>query len=336
MENKLKHLEIPSSEITPENIYLSRRDFLKAGLIVGATTLLSACKGKSVGNSSVLQPQTPLPGWSSIRPTSGPQIPDNAQGQTTDELGSKLNTFEEITTYNNYYEFSESKTYPAVGSQNLVTTGWMVHVGGLVHNPKTYSLDDLVRFSHKDRVYRLRCVEGWSMVIPWSGFELNELLKDVQPMGSAKYVAFTTALDPDHMPMQNFGLYPWPYTEGLRLDEAMNKLTILATGMYGQELPKVDGAPLRLVVPWKYGFKSIKAIYKIDLTEEQPKTFWNTVNGYEYGFYSNVNPYVDHPRWSQASERRIGELGRRATLLFNGYYDEVAQLYTGMDLKVNY
>jgi sulfoxide reductase catalytic subunit YedY len=188
-----------------------------------------------------------------------------------------------------------------------------------VHNPKTYSIDDLGKFQQKERIYRLRCVEAWSMVIPWTGFELSDLLKEVDPMASAKYVAFTTLMDLDHMPMENFRVHPWPYTEVLRLDEAMQQLTILTTGIYGHALPKVDGAPLRLVVPWKYGFKSIKAIIKIELTDKQPVTFWNTINSNEYGFFSNVNPNVDHPRWSQASERRIGELGRRSTLMFNGY-----------------
>jgi sulfoxide reductase catalytic subunit YedY len=211
-----------------------------------------------------------------------------------------------------------------------------VEVGGMVHNPKTYALDDLLKFEQKERVYRLRCVEAWSMVIPWTGFELGDLLRQADPLTSAKYVRFVTLMDKTQMPGEGDPLYPWPYNEGLRLDEAMQRLTILATGLYGKPLPNQDGAPLRLVVPWKYGFKSIKAIVKIELTDQRPETFWNDIAPNEYGFYSNVNPNVDHPRWSQASERRIGELSRRDTLMFNGYSDEVASLYTGMDLKVNY
>jgi methionine sulfoxide reductase catalytic subunit len=336
MERKLKHVDVPSSEITPESLYLSRRDFLKAAGIVSASALLAACGVASFGKSETAGTQTPLPGWNSLTPTPGPHVPDNAQGQMTDELGDKLNTLQDITSYNNYYEFSEDKQSPSYVARNFNTSSWTVHVVGLVHNPRIYTIDDLLKFQKKERIYRLRCVEAWSMVIPWTGFELSDLLKEVEPMASAKYVAFTTLMDLDHMPMENFRVYPWPYTEGLRLDEAMQRLTILATGMYGHDLPKVDGAPLRLVVPWKYGFKSIKAIVKIELTDKQPATFWNTINSDEYGFYSNVNPNVDHPRWSQATERRIGELNRRTTLMFNGYYDEVASLYTGMDLKANY
>jgi sulfoxide reductase catalytic subunit YedY len=336
MEHKLKHVDVPYSEITPEGFYQSRRDFLKAAGIVSASAFLAACGIASIGKSHPAGSQTPLSGWSALTPTPGHPIPDNAKGQTADEMGDKLNTLQDITSYNNYYEFSEDKQSPAYLARNFNTSSWSVHVAGLVHNPKTYTLENLGKFQQKERIYRLRCVEAWSMVIPWTGFELGDLLMEVEPLASAKYVAFTTLMDLDHMPMENFRVYPWPYTEGLRLDEAMHRLTILATGMYGHDLPKVDGAPLRLVVPWKYGFKSIKAIVKIELTDKQPATFWNTINPNEYGFYSNVNPNVDHPRWSQATERRIGELGRRPTLMFNGYYDEVASLYMGMDLKANY
>jgi sulfoxide reductase catalytic subunit YedY len=206
-----------------------------------------------------------------------------------------------------------------------------------VHNPKAYAIEDLLnRFVQKERIYRLRCVEAWSMVIPWVGFELADLLKEVEPMTSAKYVGFETIFDPANMPGQKDNSYPWPYTEGLRLDEAMHPLTILGTGLYGKPLPAEDGAPIRLVVPWKYGFKSIKAIIKIDLVEQQPATMWNTIASNEYGFYSNVNPEVDHPRWSQKSERRIGGSSRRETLMFNGYAADVESLYAGMDLKKNY
>jgi sulfoxide reductase catalytic subunit YedY len=217
------------------------------------------------------------------------------------------------------------------------TSPWQVQVYGLVNNPKTYAMEDLLKkFDQQERIYRLRCVEAWSMVIPWTGFQLSDLLKEASPQAGAKYVRFETLYDPDQMPGQKDRLYPWPYNEGLRLDEAMNQLTLLATGLYGKALPPQDGAPIRLVVPWKYGFKSIKSIIKIELTDQQPATMWSTIAPNEYGFYANVNPEVDHPRWSQKTERRIGELGRRKTLMFNGYSDEVASLYAGMDLRANY
>jgi methionine sulfoxide reductase catalytic subunit len=330
MERKLKHVAVPSSEITPHSVYLSRRDFLKAAGIVSAAAFLAAC-GANL-------PSTTGTGSGSVTPTltQSPPVPDNAQGQTTDELDNPLNTFDEITNYNNYYEFSTSKQAVNSLSKNFKPTPWAVEVGGLVQNPKTYALEDLLKFEQKERIYRLRCVEAWSMVIPWTGFELADLLDEVQPMTSAKYVHFVTLMDKTRMPGEGNTLYPWPYSEGLRLDEAIQRLTIIATGLYGQPLPNPDGAPLRLVVPWKYGFKSIKAIVKIELVEQQPETMWNDIAPDEYGFYSNVNPNVDHPRWSQASERRIGELSQRPTLMFNGYADEVASLYTGMDLRANY
>jgi methionine sulfoxide reductase catalytic subunit len=336
MESKLMHVAVPSSEITPEKLYLTRREFLKAAGIASAAAFLAACgvtPGRQIAPAGV---PTPVPGWSALTPTPSPRVPDDAQGLATDEFGNKLNTLDEITNYNNYYEFSEDKQAPAGLSKNFKPSPWSVQVGGLVQNPKTYAIEDLLKFQQKERIYRLRCVEAWSMVIPWTGFELGDLLKEVQPMASAKYVAFTTLMDTKQFPNEASGYYPWPYTEGLRLDEAMQRLTILATGMYGHALPNVDGAPLRLVVPWKYGFKNIKAIVKIELTDKMPATFWNSISSNEYGFYSNVNPNVDHPRWSQATERRIGEVSRRPTLMFNGYYDEVASLYTGMDLRANY
>lgn len=316
MERKLRHVAVPSSEITPKSLYLSRRDWLKAMGIVSAAVLLNACVPKQGGRTES--------GIGETRPA------------PTDEFGDPANTFEQITNYNNYYEFSTDKQAVNRLSAKFQTRPWTVEVGGLVHKPKVYDIEDLLRFEQVERVYRLRCVEGWSMVIPWMGFELNKLLKEVEPMASARYVRFVALLDPDQFPGQRSPFYPWPYTEGLRLDEAMHRLTILATGLYGELLPNPNGAPLRLVVPWKYGFKSIKAIVRIELTEEQPATFWNTVAPHEYGFYSNVNPEVDHPRWSQRTERRIGESGRRPTLMFNGYGEEVAHLYTGMDLRVNY
>jgi len=328
MERKLKHLNVPSSEITPHSLYLSRRDFLKAAGIVSATAFLAACGLKF--------PSTTGTGSTSGTPTVSQPLPDNTRGQTTDELGNPLNTFDEITNYNNYYEFSTDKQSVNPLSASFKSNPWAVQVGGLVQNPKTYDLDDLLKFEQKERIYRLRCVEAWSMVIPWTGFELADLLNEVQPMTSAKYVHFVTLMDKAMMPGEGDPFYPWPYSEGLRLDEAMQRLTIIATGLWGQPLPSPNGAPLRLVVPWKYGFKSIKAIVKIELTEQQPQTMWNTISAREYGFYSNVNPEVDHPRWSQASERRIGELSRRPTLMFNGYAEDVASLYTGMNLRANY
>ncbi|RME89310.1 MAG: protein-methionine-sulfoxide reductase catalytic subunit MsrP, partial [Anaerolineae bacterium] len=247
------------------------------------------------------------------------------------------NSYQDITHYNNYYEFTTDKQGVARLAENFKTSPWEVEVTGLVHNPKTYGLEDLLkRFPQEERIYRLRCVEAWSMVIPWNGFPLASLLKEVEPMSDARYVRFEALYDPEQMPGQKNPFYPWPYQEGLRLDEAMHDLTLLATGLYGELLPPQSGAPIRLVVPWKYGFKSIKAVVKIELVAEQPATLWSTVAPNEYGFYANVNPNVDHPRWSQKTERRIGELGRRPTLMFNGYAEQVAHLYEGMDLAENF
>jgi sulfoxide reductase catalytic subunit YedY len=325
MQRKLRHLSIPSSEITPRETYFSRRDFIKTAGAFAASALLAACVGKDASTSPGNPSQDSVP--------TNPGSIDAAAG---DELGNPLNTYEEITNYNNYYEFSTSKQAVNPLSKDFIPSPWTIEVAGLVHNPKTYALEDLLKFDQKERIYRMRCVETWSMVIPWTGFELGDLVRLAEPMTSARYVSFTTLLAPERMPGVGSSFYPWPYTEGLRLDEALHQLTLLATGLYGEALPNPNGAPLRLVVPWKYGFKSSKAIVRIELTEEQPQTFWNTIAPQEYGFYSNVNPGVDHPRWSQASERRIGETNRRPTLMFNGYADEVASLYSGMDLRVKY
>jgi sulfoxide reductase catalytic subunit YedY len=263
-------------------------------------------------------------------------VPAPASNQT-DELGDPVNSFDDITHYNNYYEFSTNKEAVAPLSKDFTTSPWTVEVYGMVNKPKTYAIEDLLKnFTQEERIYRLRCVEAWSMVIPWTGFPLASLLKEVEPTSSAQYVRFETVLRPEEMQGQGGPFYPWPYQEGLRIDEAMNDLTILATGLYGQPMPNPNGAPIRLVVPWKYGFKSIKAIVKIELTDERPETLWNTVGPGEYGFYSNVNPDRPHPRWSQASERRIGELSRRPTLMFNGYGEQVAQMYADMDLDLYY
>jgi sulfoxide reductase catalytic subunit YedY len=315
MENKYKSVPVKSSEITPYSQYLSRRDFLKAAGIVTGSALLAACAPKATGTT--------------VPAGEGP----GASGKM-DEFGDPANSFEDITNYNNYYEFSTNKESVNPLSQDFKTSPWTVEVYGMVNNPKTYGIEDLLsQFPQEERIYRLRCVEAWSMVIPWTGFPLANLLKEVEPTSDAKYVRFETVYRPEEMPGQESSFfYPWPYQEGLRLDEAMNNLAILATGLYGQPLPNPDGAPIRLVVPWKYGFKSIKSIVKIELTDQQPETLWNTVGPNEYGFYSNVNPDRPHPRWSQASERRIGELSRRPTLMFNGYAEQVASLYEGMDL----
>jgi sulfoxide reductase catalytic subunit YedY len=248
----------------------------------------------------------------------------------------KLTPLEAITSYNNFYEFDTSKSGVAYAAKGFVTRPWAVAVEGLVNKPRTFDLDELLKFPLEERIYRLRCVEGWSMVIPWIGFPLYKLLEKVEPISAARYVAFQTLLDPERMPNQRTGILDWPYVEGLRLDEAMHPLTIMATGMYGETLPPQDGAPVRLVVPWKYGFKSIKSVVKITLVASEPPTTWNIQAPDEYGFYSNVNPNVAHPRWSQATERRIGEYGRRDTLLFNGYAEQVAHLYQGMDLVKNF
>lgn len=303
---------IRSSEITPEHVYLSRRRFIGSAAALGAALALGAC-----GATPAAAPATPLDG-------------------RTDELGDRLNSFEQITTYNNYYEFTTDKQQVARLARDFRISPWEVAVGGLVRSPRVFALEDLLGFEQEERIYRLRCVEGWSMVIPWQGFPLRRLLAGVEPLASARYVRFETVLRPEEMPGQRDRFYPWPYVEGLRLDEAMHDLTLLATGLYGRSLTPQNGAPLRLVAPWKYGFKSIKAIVRIDLVDQMPRSLWMTVAPGEYGFYANVNPDVPHPRWSQATERRIGEGGRRPTLPFNGYAEQVAALYAGLDLRVNY
>jgi len=318
--NPFRTIPVRSSEITPEHVYLSRRQFLKTMGIVSAGALIAAA---CATNPQQLAMQATTP-------------PDLHVSAKTDELGAPLNTYDEITNYNNYYEFTTDKEGVASLSKDFKTSPWQVQVYGLVNKPQTFGVEDLIKqFPPEERIYRLRCVEAWSMVIPWLGFPLSKLLNMVEPTSSAKYVRFEALLAAKQMRGQEDPLYPWPYQEGLRLDEAMQRLTILATGLYGKDLPPQDGAPIRLVVPWKYGFKSIKAIVKIELVDYQPKTLWSSIAPDEYGFYSNVNPNVPHPRWSQASERRIGTASRIPTMMFNGY-GEVAPLYQGMDLKANY
>jgi methionine sulfoxide reductase catalytic subunit len=317
--------DILSSEITPEATYLNRRNFIRAG-ILGASTLLTAqlYRQFAVPAAPPAQAGTKL----TVKTPSGADVPVINDARTS---------FEDITHYNNFYEFATDKSSVARRAQGFVTRPWTVAVDGLVGRPREFDLDDLLKLAPaEERVYRFRCVEGWSMVIPWVGFPLAALLKAVEPLGQARYVAFRTLYDPKQMPNQHTSVLDWPYIEGLRLDEAMHPLTILASGLYGQTLLPQNGAPLRLVVPWKYGFKSIKSIVRIRLVGEVPQTTWNLAAPDEYGFYSNVNPQVDHPRWSQKRERRIGEFGLRDTLLFNGYAEQVGHLYSGMDLRANF
>jgi sulfoxide reductase catalytic subunit YedY len=309
--------DVKTSEITDERLYVDRRRFLQAA---GAPLVGAAAASL-------------LPGTGLLRPAEAQtDIPGVRKGVYT--VDEKITPFEDITTYNNYYEFGPDKADPARYAGRLQTRPWTVKVDGHVEKPADYAVDDLIKLGQlEERVYRMRCVEAWSMVIPWVGFPLAEVIKRVQPTARAKYVAMYTLQRPSEMPGQRTALLQWPYQEGLRLDEAMHPLTILAVGLYGKTLLNQNGAPLRLVVPWKYGFKGIKSIVRISFVEQQPATSWSIANPREYGFFSNVNPQVDHPRWTQARERRIGEFFRRETLMFNGYADQVAGLYKGMDLK---
>jgi sulfoxide reductase catalytic subunit YedY len=309
----LKPNDIPPSEITPREVYLKRRQFMAGIAALAAAPALAA-------------PAPPVHGQklSGVR----------AGGFSTDE---KKTPFDAITTYNNFYEFGTGKDDPAERAHTLKTRPWTVAVEGEVKRPKVYDIDELLKLAPlEERVYRLRCVEGWSMVIPWVGFPLAELIRQVEPTANARFVEFITLHDPRQMPFQRSSVLDWPYTEGLRIDEALHPLTLLAVGLYGEVLPNQNGAPIRLVVPWKYGFKSAKSIVKIRFVEKAPLTSWMRALPNEYGFFSNVNPEVDHPRWSQAKERRIGEFFKRDTLMFNGYAEQVARLYRGMDLRKYY
>lgn len=300
-----KPADIKSSEITTEDQYLNRRKFLAAAGIATAGLMGSV---RLIGGIA----------------------PSNQQDD-------KPNTYDEITHYNNYYEFGTDKEDPAANAQKFRTKPWTVKVDGLVKRPAEYQLEDLLKpYKLEDRTYRFRCVEAWSMVIPWQGVPLAEMIKRFEPLPSAKYVRFETIYAPNEMPGQRTPILQWPYVEGLRMDEAMHPLTLMVTGLYGKPLPNQDGAPFRLIVPWKYGFKGIKAITKISFVADQPKNTWQIASPDEYGFYANVNPEVDHPRWTQASERRIGVFRRQKTLMFNGYADQVAHLYAGMDLRKNF
>ncbi len=313
--------ETERDQITPERLYVSRKDFIVGAGAISGAAFLAACTGGGGGGGSTT-------------PTEAAFCDGAVAGGTADELGAKLTPCKDITTYNNFYEFSYSKGDVAKLSKDFKTSPWTVSVGGLVSTPLSFTVEELVqRYKPEERIYRMRCVEAWSMVIPWIGFPLSRILQEAAPKPEAKFVRFVSFYDSKQMPGDTS--LPFPYFEGLRVDEAMQDLAILATGMYGKGLPPQDGAPIRLVVPWKYGFKSAKSIIKIELTDQMPSTFWSTISPSEYGFFANVNPNVDHPRWSQASERRIGELSRRTTLLFNGY-DQVASLYQGMDLAKNF
>ena len=321
----IRKADLPSREITDPALYRNRRAFLRDAMIAtaGAALPTLACGAEDAN------------GQEAPAVSRGPKLP-NVQ-KTAYTLDEPLTEYDDATRYNNFYEFGTDKSDPRRYAHTLQTNPWNVEIAGEVAKPGTIGLEDLVKpHPLEERVYRMRCVEAWSMVIPWIGIPLGEVLKRFEPTSKAKFVKFTTLLDPEQMPGQKRAILDWPYTEGLRLDEAMHPLTLLATGMYGETIPKQNGAPLRLVVPWKYGFKGIKSIVKIELTETQPPTSWNLSAPREYGFYSNVNPEVDHPRWSQARERRIGEFRKRPTLPFNGYGEQVASLYKGMDLAKNY
>ena len=322
-----KPLDIKSSEITPKELYLNRRQF-----IASASALALTAGAGLAGIDLLAAPREAFAGEKLTHLKKGP-----SEFQTTE----KINSFKDITSYNNFYELGVEKGDPAQNAKYLTTRPWTVAVEGEVKKPKTFDIDEIMKLSPlEERVYRLRCVEAWSMVIPWVGFPLSALINQVAPTSNAKFIQFVTLHDPKRLPGQKPSIFgsalEWPYVEGLRMDEAMHPLAILSVGLYGEVLPAQNGAPLRLVVPWKYGFKSIKSIVKVRFVEKQPAASWNIMQPQEYGFYSNVNPEVDHPRWSQATERRIGEFLRRKTLMFNGYGGQVASLYKGMDLKKYY
>jgi len=350
--------EPPSSEITPEHVFNNRREWLKqAGFVAGTAALVGSGlhfvtdRGGKKGSVAANVPPT-TPGTPTTTPP-GPATPSTPTLTPTTEkpvvatppeppkpkydVDEPKTEFDDIASYNNYYEFGTDKSEPAQNAHTLKTSPWKIEVESETGAKRTIDMDDIRKwFPVEDRTYRFRCVEAWSMVIPWQGFQLSELIKKLEPTDKAKYIQFFTLADPKQMPGLRIPALKWPYREGLRMDEAMHPLTMMATGIYGKPIPNQNGAPIRLVVPWKYGFKYIKSIVKIRFTAEEPQTSWNMAAPHEYGFYSNVNPEVDHPRWSQRSERRIGEFRRRATLMFNGYADQVAGLYKGMDLAKHF
>ncbi len=315
-----KAADIPSSEVTPKNVYLNRRKFLAGTVISGAAAVAGMSLRELAEPGNLAYANTKIDGI------------QKSSFSTTE----KITPLKDVSNYNNYYEFSTDKYEPAKLDKDFKTHPWPVTIDGLVKKKQVLDVDAIVKMATpEERIHRHRCVEGWSIVVPWVGFSLSELIKKAEPFPKAAFVEFTTVLDPNHMPGQRTGVLEWPYVEGLRMDEAMHPLALLCFGMYGEALPNQDGAPLRIVVPWKYGFKSAKAIVRIHFTDKQPVNTWNKSAPNEYGFYSNVNPNVDHPRWSQAKERRLGEFFKRPTLMFNGY-DQVASLYSGMDLKKNF
>ena len=315
-----KSSDIPSSEITPKTVYLNRRRFIAGAAVAGAAVLAGVGLREMGTPSLVAGANTKIDGL------------QKSSFSTTE----KQTPYKDVTNYNNFYEFSTDKYEPAGLAKNFKTRPWTVTIDGLVKNKQQLDVDAIMKMAApEERIYRHRCVEGWSIVVPWVGFSLSELIKRAEPLGKAKFVEFTTLYDPKQMPGQRVSVLKWPYVEGLRMDEAMHPLALLCFGMYGEVLPNQDGAPLRVVVPWKYGFKSAKSIVRIRFTDGQPMNTWQESAPNEYGFYSNVNPHVDHPRWSQATERRLGEFLKKPTLMFNGY-DQVAGLYSGMDLKKNF
>ncbi len=321
---------IPSSEITPLSAYVNRRAFISLG-IAAASVVTTGWVYRRLNRAGSAEVATPVLAGLTASPEGSAGI---ASGFRVDEPMTPLRS---VSNYNNFYVFTSNKEGVAAAAAGFVSKPWLVAVGGMAHKPRVFDLDELMKtMPLEERVYLMRCVEGWSMVIPWSGFPLAKLLERVEPMSGVEYVAFETLLDPMRMPGQKTNVLAWPYVEGLRINEAMHPLTLLAVGLYGRELPAQNGAPLRLVVPWKYGFKGIKSIVKITLQSTRPATTWNMSAPNEYGFFSNVNPEVDHPRWSQATEQRIGESGRRPTLMFNGYGPQVAHLYSGMDLRAKF
>jgi methionine sulfoxide reductase catalytic subunit len=315
-----KAADIPSSEITPKDLYLNRRKFLAGAAVAGAAVAVGLRLHEMASPSSAAQANTKIDGLQ----------------KSPFSTSETITPYKDVTNYNNYYEFSSDKYEPAGLAKNFKTRPWAVTIDGAVKNKQVLDVDTIIKMAApEERIYRHRCVEGWSIVVPWIGFSLSELLKRADPLPKARFVEFTTLFDLQQMPGQRGRVLQWPYVEGLRMNEAMHPLALLCFGMYGEVLPNQDGAPLRMVIPWKYGFKSIKAIVRVRFTESQPVNTWNISAPSEYGFYSNVNPHVDHPRWSQATERRLGEFRKRPTLMFNGY-DQVASLYSGMDLKKNF
>lgn len=315
------NFDLTYADITPKAVYLNRRKFLKGAGLVG----VAALAGRGL--------------WELASPAAhvfaGSKL--NVASKSPFSTTEKQNTYDDVTHYNNYYEFGVDKTEPAKNAGSLKTYPWTISIEGEVKTPRKMSIDEILKLAPlEERIYRHRCVEAWSIVVPWIGYSFSELIKVVEPTPKAKYVAFETFFDRQQMPLAKYAGIDFPYVEGLRLDEAMNPLTLLCVGMYGETLPNQDGAPVRMIIPWKYGFKSAKSLVKIRFTKDEPPTTWNRIASNEYGFYANVNPHVDHPRWSQAKERRLGEFFKRDTLMFNGYGDQVASLYTGMDLKKYY